>query len=261
MPPKKSETTANPTVEETLATMTTQLATLLASSKNTETKVTNLENMLKKSQEENAELKAHIKEQEHEIRDLKTNLNNLEQHHRANSVRINKLVIAGDDSDIVNVREQVYNQVLLPIFQGLVQNGKRSTVPTAEQLIEMCHVLPGREDRPRPIICRLHSRFHKTEIMLNKREYLPKVGVSESGAAARGGKPPPLKYVVVDDLTRLNYVKMRELAADERVLACWSVGGQLRLRLRDNPGSRSSRPSMTSTPLLTLPECPLSTVH
>jgi len=42
--------------------------------------------------------------------------------------------------------------------------------------------------------------------------------------------------VVVDDLTKENYIKMREIAADDRVLLCWSAGGQLRFRRKSEPG-------------------------
>ena len=41
-------------------------------------------------------------------------------------------------------------------------------------------------------------------------------------------------YPLYDDLTRLNYMKMKAIGQDERVQACWSVGGQIRFRLVDS---------------------------
>jgi hypothetical protein len=35
----------------------------------------------------------------------------------------------------------------------------------------------------------------------------------------------------VDDLTRDNYAKMKQLQGDARVHSCWSTGGTLRYRL------------------------------
>jgi len=98
----------------------------------------------------------------------------------------------------------------------------------------MAHILPGKEGSTRPIICRLHSRIYKNLFMENKKEYALRE-TAAAGAAARAGWPPPFKYPVFEDLTRDAFVKMKELAGDDRVLACWSTGGQLRYRRKDDP--------------------------
>jgi hypothetical protein len=43
---------------------------------------------------------------------------------------------------------------------------------------------------------------------------------------------------VFEDLTSTNFKKMRALASDDRIAACWSTGGQLRFRLLDDPTIR-----------------------
>jgi hypothetical protein len=42
-------------------------------------------------------------------------------------------------------------------------------------------------------------------------------------------------YPFYEDLTRDNFMKLKALAADQRVSACWSIGGQLRYRLTSHP--------------------------
>jgi hypothetical protein len=44
-----------------------------------------------------------------------------------------------------------------------------------------------------------------------------------------------MQFPFYEDLTRDNFLKMKALAADQRVTACWSVGGQLRFRLSTSP--------------------------
>ena len=44
-------------------------------------------------------------------------------------------------------------------------------------------------------------------------------------------QPAKLAYPFFEDLTTANFRKMWALVADSRVLACWSVAGQLRFRL------------------------------
>jgi len=42
------------------------------------------------------------------------------------------------------------------------------------------------------------------------------------------------KYPLYDDLTKPNINKMRAIAQDDRVLACWTVNGQIRYRLKND---------------------------
>jgi hypothetical protein len=42
------------------------------------------------------------------------------------------------------------------------------------------------------------------------------------------------KFLLFEDLTKLTFAKMRALALDPRVAACWSANGQLRYRLVDD---------------------------
>jgi hypothetical protein len=42
------------------------------------------------------------------------------------------------------------------------------------------------------------------------------------------------KFQIFEDLKSVAFKKMRAMAADDRIAACWSVGGQLRYRLHDD---------------------------
>jgi len=205
-------------------------------------RISDLEEILNKMEEtnrklevDNVSLRTSLTERDGEVERLRHKIHSLEAHNRSFSVRVNKLKINGDESDPNNVREQLYNTVFLPILQGAAQRGLGVPVPTAEQLIEMAHVLPGKTDAPKPIICRFQSRILKGAIMSHKKDFAPRVRTGAAAAAAREGRPPPMLYPIYEDLTRDTYVKMLELSRDTRVAACWSVGGQLRYRLNSDP--------------------------
>ena len=46
------------------------------------------------------------------------------------------------------------------------------------------------------------------------------------------------KYPLYDDLTKANLSKMRAIAQDDRVLAAWTVNGQIRFRLKNSDAVR-----------------------
>ena len=56
-------------------------------------------------------------------------------------------------------------------------------------------------------------------------------GDGEGGGRERSGKH---LFPLFDDLTRINYMKMKAIGNDERVQACWTVRGQIRFKLHDS---------------------------
>ena len=42
------------------------------------------------------------------------------------------------------------------------------------------------------------------------------------------------RYPLYDDLTKANLSKMRAISQDDRVLACWTVNGQIRFKLKSS---------------------------
>jgi hypothetical protein len=194
-------------------------------------KLSKLETMFSAVQEENKRLKATIETQQATILDLKTSLNNLEQHGRSYSVRVNNFPLEGvDDRDPPAIIQKVYNSVFLPILQGAVGKQVISSVPSCYETIEMAHTLPGRGDKPKPIIVRFFNRNVKTLLFRHRKEFAVKAEAPGSGSGAARVR---YAFPFHDDLTRDTYLKMKALQADPRVHACWSTGGSLRYKLTE----------------------------
>jgi hypothetical protein len=152
---------------------------------------------------------------------------------------------------------KVYNVLLLPILRGALEKKAISSIPTAEQLLETAHVLPGKAGQPKPVIMRFYSRNIKDAVFRLKKHYAPRADSSRDGAgagamsragqqtaAARGGSGEeaggfegrgPYKYPLYEDLSRTTFLKMRSIAKDSRVKACWSSKGQIKFVMHSNP--------------------------
>jgi hypothetical protein len=121
-------------------------------------KLGKLEAMLEAMQAENKQLKETVSQQNTEIMWLKDRLNSLEQHGRSFSVRVNNLPLDGvDERDPPAVIKKVFDSEFLPILQGAASKQAISAVPSCYEMIEMAHPLPGRGDRPKPIIVRFFN--------------------------------------------------------------------------------------------------------
>jgi hypothetical protein len=187
-------------------------------------KLTNMESLLAATQAENKKLQETVTAQNVKINDLQTRLNNLEQHGRSFSVRVNNLSLEGvDERDPPAMINKVFNTVFLPILQGAASLRAISQVPSCYETIEMAHPLPGRSDRPKPIIVRFFNRNIKAVLFRHRKEFAIK--------SEEKGPVPRYKYPFHDDLTRDNFNKMKQLQGDPRVHSCWSTGGSLRYRL------------------------------
>ena len=202
------------------------------------TRFEKLESILAATRNENADLKNKLLNKDSEILELKTRINNVEQHSRSSCIRIFKLVIEGDEKDPIVVAHEVYHKLLGPILQGAVEMKRLRYLPTVEQCIITAHILPGKENKTKPILVRLVSGHMRTLIMQLKKDYAPKSAASapKSPALSSPGKPrpPPQLYSVFEDMTRDAFQLMRALSSHERVQSCWCSGGQLRFRLVDS---------------------------
>jgi hypothetical protein len=198
------------------------------------TKLSNLEKMLVATQAENKQLKETISAQNVKITDLKDRLNSLEQHGRSFSVRVNNLPLdSAEERDPPAVIKKVYEAVFLPILQGAASMQAISSVPSCYDMIEMAHPLPGRSDKPKPIIVRFFNRNLKAVLFKHRKDFAVKA--DPGGQGGQVGQRPRHLYPFHDDLTKDTYKKMVQLQGDPRVQSCWSAGGSLRYRLVDNP--------------------------
>jgi prefoldin subunit 5 len=235
--------------------MSSQLSSLTAKMEKIDTiesEVKNLRVLLSDLKNENVQLKADARENERKLSEmnernnhLEDRLNNLEQHHRGWGARIlNVPLTPEEEADNNRVRDIVFNIALRPILEGAVAKNLLSKVPTADQLLETAHVLPGKAGQPKPIIMRFYNRNVRDVCFTLKKYYAPRVEQSGGGrgGAARGGDEGAggfegrgrYLYPLYEDLTRAMFLKMRAITNDERVKACWTIKGQIRFVLHKN---------------------------
>jgi archaellum component FlaC len=226
-----------------------------------ESEVRGLRVLLHDLKQENTQLKTQARETEQKLKEmnersnqLENRLNRLEQHHRGWSARLLNIPLnQEEESDNAAVKKKVYQLALLPILRGAVEKKLLLTVPSADELLETAHVLPGPAGQPRPVIMRFYNRNVRDICFRLKKHYAPRItgdggtGSGHRGAAGRGregegengtgGFEGRGKYAfpLYEDLTRAAFQKMRAIAKDSRVKSCWSVKGQIKFTLVSKP--------------------------
>ena len=188
-----------------------------------------LEAMLEASNAENAGLRAALAAKDESINFLQLKTNSLEQYNRSWSIRINGLAVTSEEEkDSSLVKKKVFDHLLRPILQGAVVQGDLSDVPPVEQVLEAAHVLPARDARTKPVIARFFIRDIRGLVFKHKKDFASR---EEATSADRPGR---YVYPFFEDLTKVNFTKMREIATHPTVAACWSSRGQLRYKLKDS---------------------------
>ena len=198
-------------------------------------KITALESLpdrlarLEASNAKNAGLRAALAAKDESINFLQLKTNSLEQYNRSWSIRINGLAVTSEEEkDSSLVKKKVFDHLLRPILQGAVDQGDLSDVPPVEQVLEAAHVLPARDARTKPVIARFFIRDIRGLVFKHKKDFAPR---EEATSADRPGR---YVYPFFEDLTKVNFTKMREIATHPTVAACWSSRGQLRYKLKDS---------------------------
>ena len=131
-----------------------------------------------------------------------------------------------DETDPEKVMQHVYDRLLKPILEGAVKEGRMSTIPPVDAILETAHVLPVIMDT-KPIIARFFTRNIRSLVFKLKKEFAPKE--QAAGEPSKRG-PPRQKYPIYEDLTKVNFLKLRSLANNKRVSVCWSIKGQLKFK-------------------------------
>lgn len=173
--------------------------------------------------DENKELKAANSRLEEEMLGMRNHLNNLEQYQRNSSVRINNLQIPDNiSSDPYKVRNFVYNTVIEPVLRGAVDKGELSAVPSANDVLELAHVLPGPADKPKPIITRFKNRLDRATVLRLKKQFAPKDPANKNRQ----------RYPIYEDLTKDNFQLLMKLSRDDRIESAWSIKGQIKYKFK-----------------------------
>ncbi len=247
MPPKtKPSSSAAPEYLEDLckmiSVMSTQLNNITSKLENLDVisdRLDTMEESMSALVEENNTLKLTVTSKDSTITRLQSTvtameskINRMEQYNRSWSVRILILQIsAEEEKNPFTVKGKAY-EVFLPILKGAYEERSIPFIPTADQLLEVAHVLPGKAGHPKPVICRFLNRDFRSACLRLKTKDAARdaTGANRSGASnpeRRGKYSNPF----FEDLTCLTADLMRQLNLDHRVHACWSVNGQLRYRL------------------------------
>jgi uncharacterized protein YoxC len=261
MPPKKNTgTEEEPTLgdlfkllksqSEQLTKLDSDVSTIKVEVKKVDTiesDIKNIRTLVESLTVENKELRTALKEKDEQlgqmqasVNSLEERLNNLEQHHRGWSARVHNIPLSPlEEANSTAVINKVYDLALRPILEGAMQAGELQELPSADQVLEVAHVLPGKQGYPKPIIMRFYNRNLRNLIFKHKRESAPRgTGPGRSGGGGASERTGRHLYPLYDDLTRANYMRMKTIGQDERVQACWSVGGQIRFRLQDSEAIR-----------------------
>ena len=219
-------------VEETMADMAKQLKTLTTTIQGNNTRMDSLEMLIKGLSAENNDLKKELVARDEEIFDLKSRINNMDQRHRSWSTRIFNIPLSKEEEgDNFQVMQAVYNNALLPILRGAVASKILSTVPTCEQVLETAHVLPGAADKPKPVIARFFSRNIRAIVFRGKKEHAPRLAAERQSTRNTEARPGKFAYPIYEDLTAINYGKLKELNTSEKTAACWTTNGLIRYKL------------------------------
>jgi hypothetical protein len=190
-------------------------------------KLTKLEALITNLSEENKQLRKDLESRDGTILALRSRLNHVEQHHRGWSIRVHNLPIpANDESDPRKMMEIVHTKLLLPILNGAKSKGAITSIPSALQLLETALPLAAKSGQAKPVIVRFRSRYERDMLFHFKKEFAPRAE-GPSGAARGESRPPKFLFPFYEDLTGDTYKKMRELAQDDRVAGCWTVGGSI----------------------------------
>ena len=222
-------------LEEVVADMAKQLKALTSTIQSNNLRMDSLETLIKGLKDENVTLKKELRDRDTEILGLKTHINNIDQRHRSWSARIfNVKVAKEDENDNNKVMKALYNSAILPILQGAVDNNILAKLPTCEQVFETAHILPGPADKPKPIIARFYNRNIRAIVFRGKKDHAPRLAAERQ--ATRNNRAGPGKYAfpIYEDLSPVNYAKMRELATSGKTTACWTTNGSIRYKVPED---------------------------
>ena len=221
MPPKKA------TLEELVSALSDKMDELTTKLTTQQTEhAEKMETLVKGLKTEITELKSTVNTLQEENTQLKSKLLNIEQHSRRNNLRIFNFEVNGDPRDYDSLGDQLYEKALLPILRGAVAKKRIREVPPRDKLIISAHPLPGKDGKPKPIICRLRNNYYRTIILQCKKEFAPRNPSSPTPNCA-----PLYRYPIFEDVAAELFRYSQQLAAHASVEAAWIVGGSIRYRL------------------------------
>jgi hypothetical protein len=231
---------------DTFSTKLSSVETFTKQMKSMNAKMASLEAKLSDVLEVNKNLKVNLKAKDKSTEDLSTGYSNLvsrcndlEQYNRAWSVRIFNIPLSEEEEkDGVVTRDKVYDLAFLPILQGALESSEITST------LKVVHFLPSKPGSIKPVIARFFPRHLRTLCLRRKKEFSTTTargpttagttrtsfGETKAGSEERG----MYSYPFYEDLTKTACTKMQALNNDPRVHSCWSINGQLRIKLANS---------------------------
>ncbi len=185
-----------------------------------------------------------------EVISLKLAVNDLQQGKRLKYLRTFGVNITEAEAREKGADEaicrKVYEKLLVPVLKGAVSKGLILEIPTMRQTLA-CGYKSGREtvdgqgrSLPPPLVI----KFVKKEVRDRSKEFLPTTSSAEKAGGIK-------RFSLVEDLTRPTHQLFRELVADERVGAVWTVDGRIRCT---RSGDGTNKVFKTTSPFTTVEE-------
>lgn len=189
------------------------------------TKVDSMEAAIRELKTENAALRADLSQKDAVIAVLKDQVNNLEQFNRTSTVRVIGLPVTRASAS-GQVNRAVYENLIVPVFQGAVEKGELAVVPPNTAVIEAAYTIPSRADTS-VVILKFSSVLYRNVFFRYKKEYEQKTSIE-------GSTRERPKFPVYEDMTAANNMQFKAFKQHERTTAVWTYGGQIKFRIENS---------------------------
>jgi hypothetical protein len=179
-------------------------------------------------------LESTVKKLETDVSLLKEGANVREQQLKLCSIRVHGFPVTDDELAATDggktLASKVYDRILKPILNAAKAKGDISSVPHCSNAIEECYRAgrPSKTGKPVPIVVKVANKHLRLAIFKNKRTSTPQPLDNEKTDHVK-------RFSVVEDLTGPTYRLLKLLQANDSVARAWTVEGNIRFTLSDNP--------------------------
>lgn len=222
------------------STVDEKLDFLIKSAMNTNTQFTELRATLTDNCKRIVTVERDVGHLQKEVTELKHQVNRHEQISRSLLIRISNIPVSPDES----AARLAYDRAIRPILALAKDKGMLTAVPQFATVIVEAYRMRSRSgaaptDYPPHIMVRLSSALFKSAIFTHKREGLP---------ALQGAK----RINIMEELTPTTYRFLKSLKADPRFSSAWTVEGQVRFIIAEDPSKSIRRVVSVFDPLESL---------
>jgi hypothetical protein len=179
-------------------------------------------------------LESTVVKLESDVLALKDAANFREQQFKLCTVRIHGLPVTDEELAATDggktLATKVYDRILKPILNAAKAKGDIPSVPHCGNAIEECYRAgrPSKTGKPVPIVVKVANKHLRLAIFKNKRTNTPQPLDNEKSEHVK-------RFLVVEDLTGPSFRLLKQLQDNASVSRAWTVEGNIRFTLKDNP--------------------------